>query len=149
MSGYRLQPVHIVNPRDLIRFAGTLTRRVSASTCDDGRDKIEQQNEMAADYYRSSQMYFLKAVRQGLTGRMHWRLTRSQLEQNHKPDLEVLAPKQYQLVRIYLYHRMDYSEDADGQLYMLWDEDCPVDSWQLPLLVCTFRDSTPSALLPL
>jgi hypothetical protein len=37
--------------------------------------------------------------------RLHWQLTRSQLEHNHKPDLEILQPRQYHLVRIYLYHR--------------------------------------------
>jgi transcription initiation factor TFIIIB Brf1 subunit/transcription initiation factor TFIIB len=41
-----------------------------------------------------------------LTGRrLHWQLTRSQLEHNHQGDLSILQPKQYQHVRIYLYHR--------------------------------------------
>jgi hypothetical protein len=65
---------------------------------------------MAADYYNSSQMYkpiLLVGDCETDMCRLHWRLTRSQLEQNHKPDLEVLAPKQYQLVRIYLYHRIN------------------------------------------
>jgi hypothetical protein len=73
---------------------------------------------MAADYYKSSQKYVCGGI---VDDRLHWQLTRTQLDQNHKPDLDILLPNQYQLIRIFLYHCMSLVV-SDGSGTSTWTQ---------------------------